>query len=276
MIVTQHVPQRRRDQRLLAVLLVITLVLVIGALSSLVPGRGTDAESVAVNLTSDRTSTGDFPFLLAPVPGEGSGSVEEFVPPSSAAADPGKSVERAREAEFQQLLAEAESLLDAKEFGAAVEPLSRAMSLYPGAPFPYVNMGYAQLGLGNLAHAERAFMLAIDIKPNEARAYFGLGIVYDRTKDFAAATGAMRSFLHLTTESDPYSPAVTRARSALWEWEAKLGRGPWGETRGIPPGLAEEDLHRDGQGVGMLKPQADGTSKLQSRPPAHFDQPAMQ
>lgn len=269
MTAIRRTPHRQRDHRLTAALIVAGLVLLFGAVTTFAPSRGTVAESTAQDPQARPSGVPTFPFLLVPVP-EAARPVEEFVPSPDPAADPRKHSDEMRDTEVRQRLLEAGKLMDDGRYGEAVKPLARAIELRRNYPAPYVNMGYAQLGLGNLESAHEAFMRAIDLKPNEARAYYGLGIVYDRSGDFAAATGAMRGFLHLTTESDPFNPAVTRARSALWEWEAKLGRGPWGPTRGIPPGLTEDELKRDGHGVGMLAPQPDGTSRVQPRPPEHF------
>jgi hypothetical protein len=43
----------------------------------------------------------------------------------------------------------------------------------------------------------------------------------EQRKDYESALGGMRSFLHLARADDPHR---VRARSALWEWEEKLGR----------------------------------------------------
>ena len=41
--------------------------------------------------------------------------------------------------------------------------------------------------------------------------------------DMPAALGAMRSFVHLAPPDDPF---VTRARSALWEWQSAGAPAP--------------------------------------------------
>jgi len=55
----------------------------------------------------------------------------------------------------------------------------------------------------------------------QANAYYGLGLVYEKYNDLELARGAMRSFIHLSDESDPY---VRLAQSALWEWGQKHGQ----------------------------------------------------
>lgn len=258
-------PRRRRDHRLTASLMVVAMIGVFGLAVKWLPGfdgflpggSGIDAQPAI-------TESSPFPFLFASAPDT---TERREDTPSDPATNPRAHAERMRDAELQRLLAEAQKSLDSGRYGEAVPPLTRAMTLSPYRPEPYVNMGYAQLGMGNLTHANKAFMHAIDLKPNEAKAYFGLGIVFDQMREFESALGAMRSFLHLTQEKDAFNPTVTRARSAIWEWESRLGRGPWGPTRGIPPGLTEKDVQRDGTGIGMLEPQPDGTSRARTRPP---------
>lgn len=174
-----------------------------------------------------------------------------------------------KEAAFSQLR-KARSHLDKKEFDKAILILQGLIRKYPDFAEAHVNLGYARLGQGKAAEAHDALMHAIDLQPGMANAYFGLGIAFEALGDLEMAMGAMRSFLHLTNTKDPYNPNVISARSALWEWESQLGRGPWGPTKGIPPGLTQEDVRRDGKGIGMLMPQPDGTSRSQERPSDHF------
>ena len=64
-------------------------------------------------------------------------------------------------------------------------------------------------------------MSAIELKPQQANAYYGLAMADEMRNDYESALGGMRSYLHLSKADDPYR---TRARSAIWEWEEKLGR----------------------------------------------------
>lgn len=70
--------------------------------------------------------------------------------------------------------------------------------------------------------------------------------------------GSMRSFIHLVKPEDPANKFTNRAKSALWEWEAQLGRGPWGPDKGIPNGMTAEDIRRDGKSVTTLRPMRPG------------------
>jgi len=91
----------------------------------------------------------------------------------------------------------------------------------PLVPEAQVNLGFTYLELGQLKEAEEAFQQAIQLRPMQANAYYGLGLVYEKHNDLELARGAMRSFIHLSDESDPY---VRLAQSALWEWGQKHGQ----------------------------------------------------
>ena len=85
-----------------------------------------------------------------------------------------------------------------------------------------------------------------------ADAYFGYAVAAEGLGDLELALSGMRSYLHF--QQDPQQLKTAQARSSIWEWEAKLGRGEWGETRGIPPGFTAEELARDGRGAGTKIP----------------------
>jgi hypothetical protein len=55
------------------------------------------------------------------------------------------------------------------------------------------------------------------LRPEQANAYYGLAVALEALGDRPGALGAMRSFVHLAKEGDPWVP---KARAALWEWQA--------------------------------------------------------
>jgi len=83
----------------------------------------------------------------------------------------------------------------------------------------HVNLGFALLAERRLAEAREAFVRAIDLRPSQANAYYGLAVVADGLGDSRAAIGAMRTFVHLAPAQQPHIP---RARAAIWEWQASL------------------------------------------------------
>ena len=129
------------------------------------------------------------------------------------------SAQRAREvrARFDQAVV----MLHAKQFEHAATALQRVITLAPRLPEAHVNLGFAWLGLHDAAQAQQAFEAAIDLRTDQANAYYGLAMALEQRGDLPGALGAMRSYLHLSRADDGYR---TRARAALWEWEARLGR----------------------------------------------------
>jgi len=90
-------------------------------------------------------------------------------------------------------------------------------------PEAHVNMGFALIGKENYKAAADFFSSAIELRPYQANAYWGLAISLEQLGDLEGALGAMRTFIHLSPPNDPF---VRKARSALWEWESTLKRGP--------------------------------------------------
>jgi len=113
------------------------------------------------------------------------------------------------------------SLLQSGDYATAVEALRRFQARAPHVPEIHVNLGFAYLGLEQPGRAEESFRQALQLRPEQANAYYGMGLVHERRGDLDLARGAMRTFIHLADAADPY---VRRARAALWEWEAPLAR----------------------------------------------------
>lgn len=134
-----------------------------------------------------------------------------------------------QQAEVSQRFEQAVVMLHAREYEHAVTALHRLLELAPNMPEAHVNMGFALLGLGQHDAARASFMAATDLRPQQANAYYGLALAEEARSDYESALGGMRTYLHLASASDPH---VARARAALWEWEAKLGR----VATATPPG----------------------------------------
>ncbi len=131
--------------------------------------------------------------------------------------EPQSEQERQVAERFQQAI----GLLHAKRYDYAIAALDAVLELAPGMPEAYVNMGYAFIGLEEFGPAQGAFEKAIDAKVDQVNAYYGLAIALEGQEQYEPALGAMRTYIHL---SDPDDPFLAKARSALWEWEAQLGR----------------------------------------------------
>ncbi len=124
---------------------------------------------------------------------------------------------------FQQAVV----MLHAQQYEHAATALHRVLELSPRLTDAYVNMGYAMLGLERFREAESFFRTATDLEPYQGNAYWGLAIALESQNDLQGALGAMRIFLHLNPADSPF---VRRARSALWEWDNQLARGPLPEA----------------------------------------------
>lgn len=151
-------------------------------------------------------------------------------------ADPRGHSQQYRERELEERFQQAVAMLHAKKYDYAVTALHRVIELAPRMPEAYVNMGYALIGMQNFPAARDFFNTAIEIESYQANAYWGLAVSLEQMGDLEGALGAMRTFIHLSPPNDPY---LRKARSALWEWESTLKRGPlpkeeqqWLEQRG--------------------------------------------
>lgn len=122
--------------------------------------------------------------------------------------------------ELRRRFDEAVVLLHAKQHERAAEALRRVLQLAPNLIEAHVNLGFALLGLQQPEAARRSFEQAIDLRPGQANAYYGLALSHEAGNDLEPALGAMRSYLHLARDED--EAHLARARSALWEWEAQM------------------------------------------------------
>lgn len=123
--------------------------------------------------------------------------------------------------ELRRRFEQAVVMLHAKQYDHAVTALHRVLEIAPRLPEAHANMGYALLGLQKHGAARGFFEAAVELNPRQANAYYGLALASEALADYEMALGAMRAYLHFAPAQDPFR---ARARSALWEWEAKLGR----------------------------------------------------
>lgn len=101
----------------------------------------------------------------------------------------------------------------------AVEHFRKIHRLGPHVPEVQVNLGYAYLALKDFAAAERAFRAAIDLRREQVNAYYGWAESLEALGDLEAALGAMRTYIHLAPEGDPFK---RKAMAAVWEWDGAL------------------------------------------------------
>lgn len=246
----------RRDHRRVAILAVPLSIALIAALVTILPGRGVEQGKV---IESPDAFAKMAPHAVEPFR-------EETVAPEPEAAttrltvDPTQDrnghVSEVRRVSYDSLIAMASDLLRQGEANGAADTLRRAMFIDPDHPAAFQAMGDVMMQRGRFNEARDYFESAIDRDPLRADAYFNHATASEAMGDLESAMGGMRSFLHVAQDKDPFRLKIAQARSALWEWEAALGRGPWGPTHGVPPGFTEAELKRDGKGVGVKMPIA--------------------
>lgn len=105
-----------------------------------------------------------------------------------------------------------------KNYPQAVLAWNQLLLLNDSIPEVHVNQGFSLFEMGHIEPASRHFERALELNNYQVNAYYGLAICYEKMEDMEAAMGAMRSFIHLAEESDPF---IRKARSALWEWESR-------------------------------------------------------
>ncbi len=110
-----------------------------------------------------------------------------------------------------------------KRYKQAVTQWQQLLLVNSTMPEAHVNLGFSYFETGEYKKAMMSFQRAMDLNPYQTNAYYGLAICYEKLGDLRAASGSMRSYIHLSKKDDPF---VRKAQSALWEWQAqqqKLG-----------------------------------------------------
>lgn len=258
----------RRDYRMMALVLVILATGLIGYLISLTPGRSVPAVATEDNKPAGKVGQGGLAELSAAVANEVRSQavpdeMEPVVPPAGTkpASDP-------QTEQIEKILRAAQAKIRAKNYNGAIDTLDAERELVKADLRSYLLMAKALEGKKDYDTARDFYNAVLDRDPYRADAYRGVATTSEALGELDAAVGAMRIFLHVQPNADPQKLKIVQARSALWEWESQLGRGPWGPTKGIPPGFTREELKRDGRGVGIKIPlvetqQADGSMKYE-------------
>lgn len=234
------VPDRRRkDRRWLGIAVTVLAVAGLGYAFKLMPGYGVVAEQAGTKAGFDSlaASIEERSGLDVPVPVEE--QVAEGLPNGDFA---------------RQKLREASDLIRSRRHDDALRHLTAVRDQLKDVPQTYLVLARALEGKKDYATARDFYKAAIDKDPFMSDAYWGYATSSESLGDLPSALGAMRSYLHTEPDADPYRRRIAQARSAIWEWESKLGRGAWGATKGLPPGFTEAELRRDGRGVGVKMP----------------------
>lgn len=262
-------PRRRTDVRWRALLLVLGAVLVLGIAIEWLPGGATEGDILAPPQSGQSTNN---PFAGLTTTSDHAGMRRELAETDELAdsrinpAQPGKPMDELQTAAKQ---------IKGKQYDEALHTLNRKQQDLKSRPEAYVLIGRALEGKGDFVTARDFYAKAIDMDPYYSEGYWGYATSSESQGDLESALGAMRSFLHADRNPDPKRLRIAQARSAIWEWESQLGRGPWGPTKGIMPGLKPEEQKRDGRGVAILMPQPgtekpDGSAKYEIKHQSKF------
>jgi len=137
--------------------------------------------------------------------------------PGEAPADSGFDVTRHMQAQrVATRFREAVNLLHTGRHAEAVLAWEDVIAMAPGLPEARVNLGYAQLGLGQAGEAEQAFRAALALRESQANAHYGLALALAKQQRWAEARAAMRRFLHYSGPQDPY---LANAHELLKQWQ---------------------------------------------------------
>lgn len=200
------------DIRMKAVLLLVLAILLIGVLLRQTP------DSWVVGSTKDYSDNAQTPTFLIEKPVEQTIEQEPAQPMVSAKLDPNAHVQQRKEQQLKQQFSDAAELLRIGHHQQAITILHKVLQERPTMPEAHVNLGFAMLGLGDLVKAVKSFNHAIELRPDQANAYYGLALVAEAEQEYELAIGAMRSYLHLR-KNDDYA---FHARAALEEWRLAI------------------------------------------------------
>lgn len=190
--------RRRRIAASAAVAGAVALAAALGATFHLLPDRGVVVSSTTEAQRTASAAAGD----TAPDAGNAAPSRQDTV--------------------FRRHFQAGVSFLQRGHYRQAADVFGLARRIAPGVPEVHVNLGYAYLGLEEPELAVPAFRHAIDLRPAQANAYFGLAEALKALGDDAGALGAARTYVHLTPEDDPFR---RQALAAIWELQEALKVG---------------------------------------------------
>lgn len=110
------------------------------------------------------------------------------------------------------------AMLDAKNYGQAMEAFHRVLALSPEMPEAHANAGFAMIGMQRYDLARAFFEGALALRKEQVNAYFGLAEALAGLDDIPGALVAMRTYLHLAPADDPYRH---KAETAIREWTSQ-------------------------------------------------------
>ncbi len=141
-------------------------------------------------------------------------------------ADTPPSLQAEHPAEIDGHFRQGVSALQAGQHQQAANAFHRVLALAPEMPEAHANMGYALLGLHDYALAREFFTGAIELRPSQVNAYYGLALALAELGDVGGALGAMRTFVHLSPAEAVHT---AKAQAAIEAWSAAPASRQTGE-----------------------------------------------
>lgn len=123
-----------------------------------------------------------------------------------------------RNSELDQAFKNAVILMQNNHYEQSLPFWHKVLRINNSLPEVHANLGFVMLKLKRFEEADKSFNVALELKADQANAYWGLAEVYEAKKMLPEAIGAMRTYLHLSDNED----FKTKARSAMWEWQQFL------------------------------------------------------
>src|SRR5262249_15795863 len=91
---------------------------------------------------------------------------------------PGSGPRAASRPEIGERFSQGVVMLHAKQYEHALTAFHRVLELDPTLPEAYVNSGFALLGMGEAGAARDFFASALELRPRQLNAYYGLAVAY--------------------------------------------------------------------------------------------------
>lgn len=117
-----------------------------------------------------------------------------------------------------QLFNDAIQLMQFKHHDAAVIQWHKFIASYPSIVEAHVNLGFSFIALKEWDFAKAALEHALDVRAEQANAYYALALIAEERGEWETALGNMRTYLHLR-DNDAFA---SKARAAIWVWEEKI------------------------------------------------------
>ena len=201
---------RQKDNRLFAVSLIVIIVFVGGYLLSKLP------QSWVIGDNKDYSKNAVTPTYLISTEKLNKENKQPIA--ISAKLDPNGHSKQQMELQTQQQFFDGAKLLQIGHYQQAITVFHKVLTQYPNLPEVHINLGFAMLGLEESTKAVKSFNYALELKPDEANAYYGLALVAEKEQDYEIAMGAMRTYIHLR-QDDNY---IAKARAALQFWQSEI------------------------------------------------------